>query len=382
MPMAGNKGDRVSLYIHVPFCTRKCPYCHFYVLPNRSDLRTLFMHALLQEWNLKAPLLQGKEICSIYFGGGTPSLLGPSLLSEIMNSIRATDLPLTKECEITLEVNPEESSISFFTECLALGINRLSFGVQALDDQSLHLLGRAHHAMQAKEAIQSAALAGFTNISIDLMIDIPRQTTHSLCMTLAQLPALPIQHLSLYNLTIEANTPFARRKQALTPLLPTPEESLLLLETAIEQIEQMGLQRYEISAFGTPSQHNMGYWTGRPFLGLGPSAFSYWNGSRFQNMANLKTYHERILTEGHAVDFQERLPFPRNFQELLAIRLRLMQGACLEEIAALLHTSIPETAIHSLQKLMTQGWITYDPPYWKLTTQGKRFYDSVAETII
>ncbi len=279
------------------------------------------MGALQQEWQLKRPLLEGKEIVSIYFGGGTPALLGSEPLREILRWIQESNLQIAKECEITLEVNPEEASPLLFAEFLALGINRLSLGIQSLDDSCLRRLGRTHTALQARRAIESAHRVGFTNLSIDLMTEIPEQTRESLETTLRQIATLPIQHLSLYNLTIEPNTAFARKEKTLKPLLPSPEECLAFLDLTVAHLEAMGLSRYEISAFGRPSLHNTGYWTARPFLGFGPSAFSYWNQARTRNIPDLKKYQTLLATVQDATDYRECLPFPRNLKELLAVRL-------------------------------------------------------------
>ena len=361
-----------SIYFHIPFCNKKCPYCHFYVAANRPPLHDLLHQALRKEWELRSPLLTGVQIPSIYFGGGTPSLYSPQAMAEILSWI-----DLKKDCEITLEANPENASLELFSEFRAIGINRLSIGVQSLHDETLKTLGRGHSAARAKEAIFAARDAGFENISIDLMLETPGQTHANLQSTLDQLADLPISHLSLYNLTFEEGTPFHRKKKELLQLVPKEDECLSFLRMTVEQLERIGLKRYEISAFGRPSNHNVGYWTARPFLGFGPSAFSYWNGARFRNAADLKRYAERLDQGEDPSDFREELPYPRNICELLAIRLRVLEGVDLHTLGEL----PPETRT-SLEKLRQMGWLEVKGDHWKLTEQGRLFYDSVAEALV
>lgn len=366
-------GD-ISLYFHIPFCSRKCPYCHFYVIPDKLEFKNQLAEGLKLEWKKLQPLLEQKQLVSIYFGGGTPSLFGPNAIGNILKEIN-----FPKNCEITLEANPEEVSLSLIQAYKETGINRISLGVQSLDDSSLEVLGRQHSAQKALKAIDDIYGAGIRNISIDLMYDLPGQTLDSWQRTLSHIEKLPITHLSLYNLTIEPHTGFFKRKKALTPLLPTPETSLQMLHTAVSHLEKAGLSRYEISAFAKPgfsSLHNTGYWTGRPFLGLGPSAFSYWNKKRFRNVASLSRYTAALKEDRSAVDFEEELPYPANVAELLAIRLRLLEGVNISE------WNLPQPLTDVLSDLHKKGWIAYDGTHTKLTEDGLLWYDSVAEAII
>ncbi len=358
----------ISLYFHIPFCTKKCPYCHFYVIPNRLPHQKLLADSLALEWDQQLPLLEGKTITSIYFGGGTPSLFNHT--QEVLQKIlKAAD------CEITIEANPEEATPELFAHFRSIGINRLSLGVQSLDDRSLQTLERIHSAEKAKQAIHNARKAGFTNISIDLMYDLPGQTEESWRYTLDQLSDLPIQHLSLYNLTIEPHTSFHKRKV----VTPPQDLSLRLLTTALEKLDQIGLKRYEISAFALPgyeSRHNLGYWTGRPFLGFGPSAFSYWDGERFRNIANIHRYAKALESNQSPVDFREKLPYPANINELLAVRLRLKEGIDIETF------EIPLETKGALEKLKNLRFLAQEGSKLKLTEQGMLFYDTVASEIV
>lgn len=365
MPTTGE----ISLYFHIPFCRRKCPYCHFYVTVQQNQ--ETFLKSLFLEWEQNRHLIQEKKIVSVYFGGGTPFLIGPKAIQEILSWIQPPS-----SAEITLEANPEDVTLDAMKAFALAGINRVSLGVQSLDNSLLKILGRHHSAQQASSAILATAEAGISNISIDLMYEIPTQTLATWKNTLSGLSALPITHLSLYNLTIEPQTVFYKKRAALTPLLPSSEESLTMLQQATQSFEALGLKRYEISAFakdGFIAQHNTGYWLGRPFLGLGPSAFSFFDGKRYRNVSDLKKYSEALSQGNSPVDFTEQLSSLASLHERLAVQLRILSGIDTREFP------VDETLY---QKLEHKGWLRRKGPVAQLTEQGLLFYDSVAEEII
>lgn len=373
----------VSLYFHIPFCSKKCPYCHFFVLPDEKRSKLLLLESLLQEWKLRLPQLQGKRVVSIYFGGGTPTKLPPSAYLELLNAIRSC-VSIAADCEITLEANPEDVRFELMQQFHEIGINRVSLGVQSLNDNDLYLLERTHSSNRAYQAIEEINQAGISNLSIDLMFELPRQTLKSWEQNLKKLARLPITHLSLYNLTFEPQTVFFKRRQQLLPQLPPPEERLKMLQMAIDELESIGLKRYEISAFARPgreSRHNTGYWTGRPFLGFGPSAFSYWEGKRFSNVAHFNKYLNIVNQGNLPVDFEEQLPFPQNLQELLAVQLRLMTGVDLGLFEER-YGRLPAFLETHLSRLIDNGWLSREGCHIKLTENGQLFYDSVAVELI
>lgn len=370
----------ISLYFHIPFCKKKCPYCHFFVLPYQKKSHDELLEALELEWELVLPKIGGHQIVSVYFGGGTPTLIGAESIAAILSLLP----PLEPDCEISLEANPEEISLSLMQEMKEAGINRVSIGVQSLDDPSLIILGRNHSSWKAQRAVEQTYLAGIENISIDLMYDLPAQTLESWNSTLKQIGTLPISHLSLYNLTLEPHTAFFKKKEQLTPLLPQQETSLEMLTCAISHLEFLGLSRYEISAFakkGKESRHNLGYWTARPFWGFGPSAFSYWDKKRSRNIAHLGRYRT-FLNEGRSpIDFSEELPYPDNLHELLAVELRLLQGVNLDEFAKR-HGPLADETRARLAQIEEKGWLEKVGERIRLTEKGLLFYDSVATEII
>jgi oxygen-independent coproporphyrinogen-3 oxidase len=368
-----------SLYFHIPFCSKKCDYCHFFVLPNSQDNQKLLLKGLKLEWGKRSKQLKG-EVRSVYFGGGTPSLMSLEALSEILSFLP----PFSPDVEVTLEANPENLTLDALRSFRALGINRLSIGAQVFDDALLHILGRTHSASTTIQALEWARMAGFENISIDLMYDLPHQTLASWEKTLACAASLPITHLSLYNLTIEPETLFFKNRRKIGPHLPHPDSSLAMYQMALEHLTLCGLTPYEISAFarkGCYSRHNTGYWTARPFLGLGPSAYSFWEMRRFRNIPHLKKYVALLEKGDDPVDLYDTLPIEQRRKELLAVELRLRCGVCLSIFEGK-HGSLAKDTYATLEQLKQKGWLQEKEGVISLTSSGVLFYDSVAVELI
>lgn len=373
--------DEYSLYFHIPFCEKKCPYCHFFVLPNKENYHHSLLDGLKKEWEQKRPLTQGKNWQSLYFGGGTPSLWPLSCYACLFDALSPP-----QDIEITLEANPHNLDKEKLRAFKNLGFNRLSFGVQSLDEGELLTLGRAHNANSALSAIEDAYNVGFDNISIDLLFDVPSQTLTSFERTLNKLQTLPITHLSLYNLTFEPHTSFYKHKETLQKQLPSENISTKMYETACKRLSEIGLEQYEISAFakaGFVSKHNSGYWRSRPFLGLGPSAFSDWNYLRFQNPCSLSKYLKKLEANQDPKDFEEKLPLESALRERLAVQLRLCAGVDLKSFYQT-HNA-PKTFISQIEKdiepLISKGLLTASPTL-QLTEKGRLFYNQVAIALI
>lgn len=375
----------ISLYFHVPFCTHKCAYCHFYVIPDKEPLKEKYLEAIQLEWLLWKEMLI-KNNCfvgSIYFGGGTPSLLGPTAIATIIKWVTSS-LPLKDGIEITLEANPENISLQLMKDYCSGGINRVSIGVQTLDSTLLQTLDRRHSAENAIQAVELTFDAGITNISIDLMYDLPGQTIGQWKNTLVKAKTLPISHLSLYNLTIEPHTAFFKNQELLRKTIPDPETSLEMYQLAVSLLEESGLKQYEISAFARGnkmSYHNLGYWTARPFIGLGPSAFSYWEGKRFRNVAHLNRYHDALKAHNSPIDFEEELSPENKTKELLAINLRLKSGVNLSQFQQM-HGLLAKETLIGIEKLKEEDLIVKEGDVISLTSKGILFYDSVAVELI
>lgn len=263
-----------GLYLHIPFCRgSKCPYCDFYSLPFDDSLAEAYVAALLWAMEHQPFYLSGLD--SVYFGGGTPSLLGAKRLTLLLERAAAC-FGLARSCEITLEANPESADADLLKSLRKSGFNRVSFGVQSGVDGELASLGRPHTAARAQKAVLEAHKAGFAHISADLMLGIPGQTPKSLEESAALLTALPLDHISAYLLKIEEGTEFGRRRNTLA--LPEEDLEAELYTSCVRLLAEAGLARYELSNFARPGgqcRHNLNYWRCGRYLGLGPAAHSF-----------------------------------------------------------------------------------------------------------
>ena len=261
----------VGLYIHVPWCARKCPYCDFNSHAVKGELpEQRYVQRLLQELHLDLPRLGDRPVQSVFFGGGTPSLLMPQTLRRLLSEI-PRHLNLAPDAEITLEANPDSSSVQRFAGFRRAGVNRLSIGVQSFNDQHLQQLGRTHNSEAARHAVHAARQAGFKRINLDLMHGLPQQTAADALADLQQALQQDVSHVSWYQLTLEPNTVFYRQP----PLLPREEVLAEIEEQGSRLLATAGFQRYEISAWAQPGQacrHNLNYWQFGDYLGLGPGA--------------------------------------------------------------------------------------------------------------
>ncbi len=369
-------GSPLSLYFHIPFCEKKCDYCHFFVLPNQESLKERLEISLKREWDLVEPQLEGKKIPSLYFGGGTPALFGPERIETILSWARPY---LDEDSEITLEANPENLDSSDLEAYRASGINRLSLGVQSFSNPLLEILSRQTEKRPIIDAIERAHSMGFDNLSIDLMIEVPNQTLQDVQESVQIACGLPISHLSIYNLTFEPGTVYYKKRSELEPLVGKEEVRREMFTWMCEYLKAAGFEQYEISAFcreGRRSIHNCGYWTGRPFLGLGPSAFSFTEKARYRNPANLSKY-EASLSHGQlAYDFSERLDDDAHQREAFLIHLRLLEGVPKEK------APIQKEFREGLAEMIESGLIEETSQNYQLTPRGILLYDEVASHLV
>lgn len=301
------KSKPIGLYIHVPFCVKKCPYCDFY--SGEITKTTDYTSAVLRNLS-RYP----ETFDTIYFGGGTPSLL-PEIAREVLRAAAHT-----QDAEITFECNPETVTDRTLQTLKSAGVNRLSFGVQSLDDGELSALGRIHSAERAEEVIRLAHNLGFENISADLMLGIPRQTERSLNRTLERLMSLPITHISAYMLKIEPRTAFGKN----TPEIPDEDEQAALYLQTVSRLSESGFAQYEISNFakrGCESRHNLKYWRCEEYIGIGPAAHSYYGGKRFAVPRDLAAF-----IEGEAQPVEPTDDHPDLAEERIMLGLRLTEG--------------------------------------------------------
>ena len=322
-----------GIYIHIPFCRQKCYYCDFYKTINTSQTEN-FLKALQNEAELRKDYINGESISTIYFGGGTPSVLKEKEIAFILNFLNRI-FQIETDAEITFEANPDDLTPVYLQALGRAGINRLSIGVQAFQDEHLKKMNRRHNAQQALHSIENASVAGFTNLSADLIYGLPGLTRQQWKQSLTKMFRLPVDHLSAYHLTYHEGTPFFTwlKKGTLSEL---PEnESLVQFHLLLDEAAKAGFEQYEISNFARKemySRHNTAYWTGENYLGLGPSAHSFNGNSRRWNVSRLETYIGGV-TNNLLFWEEEQLSDTEKFNEYIITRMRTKWGISVQEIS-------------------------------------------------
>lgn len=360
----------LGIYIHVPFCGKKCGYCDFYSLKYSRDSAEGYIQAVLR--NIDHYGDSASAVDTIYFGGGTPSLLFPEQLSLIIERIRER-FTVNEDCEITLEANPSGLTPERLRKLRKTGINRLSIGVQSMIDSELGFLGRSHNSARVERTVLDAAEAGFENISCDLMLAVPEQTISSLETSAIRLASLPIKHISAYILKVEAGTPFDCDE--IRSVVPDDETSADFYLHAVSILEGLGFRQYEVSNFAVPgyeSRHNCRYWQCRDYIGIGPSAHSCFGGKRFASESSLEKF---ICSDVQPVYITDDSPC--GFEEYAMLRLRLREGLDLRNIGerrASLEKKLPP--------LISSGYVNFDGDIISLTPKGFLMSNSVIEHLI
>ncbi len=319
-----------GLYIHIPFCRSRCVYCAFHSGVDLS-LRRRYVGALCDELRLRTHYLPDEELATIYFGGGTPSLLSPEDFDRIFLAIRR-NFRIASNAEITIECNPDDLNELYINELRKFPFNRVSVGIQSFDDEELRFLRRRHSAKQAENAVRLLQNAGFQNISIDLMFGLPNQTQERWKRTLQRALSLDVQHISAYSLTYEGETPLVQmlRDGAIHEI--DEEASVALFEMLIDTLSQNGFEQYEISNFsctGFRSRHNSSYWHGVPYLGIGAAAHSYDGKTRQWNVADTQKYISEIERGSLPLEI-ENLSCEDRYNEFVFTNLRTREGVDLQ----------------------------------------------------
>ncbi|NML67337.1 radical SAM family heme chaperone HemW [Hymenobacter sp. RP-2-7] len=369
-----------GLYLHIPFCKQACHYCDFH-FSTSMGLKTQFVAALTREMALRRHYLPAPAtpLETIYFGGGTPSLLTAAELDAIFTAIHA-QFEVSPRAEITLEANPDDLTPEKLAVLAASPINRLSIGLQSFHEPHLRLMNRAHSATESRQAVQQAQAAGFENISVDVIYGIPAASHAIWQADLAALLTLGVPHISAYALTIEPDTAFGRRLKKGTFLAPPDEFVAEQFEQLLAQLRAGGYEQYEISNFclpGRESRHNSNYWRGVPYLGLGPSAHSFDGRSRQYTVANNPRYVAAVLEQGEVPATVEQLSALDQANEYLLTTLRTSRGCDLRYLADELGTNLLATHSQYLQSLLNQRLVTLDQQVLRLTDAGKLLADHI-----
>ncbi len=366
---------QLELYIHIPFCAKKCNYCDFLSYPMNSQAHADYVEKLCREIELGKNLGCGREISTVFIGGGTPSILDPSHIAAIMDTVRKNYV-LREDAEISIECNPASTMRYKFDAYKESGINRLSIGLQSANNQELRVLGRIHIFEDFLKCYQNARMAGFKNINIDLMNDIPGQTEKSWSDTLRHVLMLKPEHVSIYNLIVEEGTLFMKLYKEERLILPDEDTAADIDEITRSLTKKNGYERYEVSNFAKPGyecRHNYGYWSNVPYLGFGLGAASYFGGERWSVTRDFRAYMDLDfmdeMREGYTRLHNERQVLSRNEQmeEFMFLGLRRIEGVSETEFKLRFQVDIMSVFGSVLDKFLEQGLVIHE---------GYRYYFS------
>ena len=371
-----------GIYIHIPFCKSFCNYCDFYSITDDS-LKGDFVRALIREASLRSSYLEGETVETIYFGGGTPSLLEPATAAAIINDLRKI-FPFSGDPEITFEVNPDDVYEGLFIDLKKAGINRISLGVQSWDDKRLRYLGRRHDAAQSARALDMVFREGIKNVSVDIIYGVPGMTTADLKADLEKTFAFPVTHLSAYHLTVEEGTRFGRMKKE-GKLKETDEETSASMFSLLGKVcREHGFIHYEISNFakeGYISRHNSSYWKQVPYLGLGPSAHSFDGRSRQWNVADVRKY-VKAISSGEIPCEREELDRITVFNEYVMTSLRTMWGIDLTHVEEFYDKELHDYLVNLSGKYIRYGLMKREKNTLVLTDQGRMISDNIIAELL
>ncbi|MFC1510121.1 radical SAM family heme chaperone HemW [Candidatus Omnitrophota bacterium] len=365
-----------SLYIHIPFCRQKCFYCSFVVCVSHQKRRDLYVDCLIGEMKQH----KNKQIDSIYLGGGTPSVLSCAQLKKLFDAIYST-FRVSKKAEITLEANPEDVSVEAAAHFVAMGVNRFSLGVQSLNDPCLKSLGRGHDARTAKHAYDVLRQKGAENISVDLISMLPGQTMRELMMDIRKIISWKPEHISLYALTIEKNS----RMYALNSKLPSEQKQRTLFLAVKKACEEAGFHHYEVSNFarsGFESRHNMNYWQGGDYIGIGMAAHSHIKGRRYWNVSRLMDYVNGITQGQSVIEEEEKLSNKQRLMEAICFGLRMTEGVDLSFLQKKFGVSLDVDRVDLIQALMDEGYLFQEKKKIKVTCDGMLVLDEISSRLI
>jgi oxygen-independent coproporphyrinogen-3 oxidase len=378
-----------ALYVHIPYCDSKCPYCDFNSYAAKQWPEQEYVAALIAEMRSaaeRAPWCDG-EVQTVFFGGGTPSLFAPESIATVLDAAAAL-WPRAADVEITLEANPGTVDVAKLRGFAAAGINRLSFGVQSFQPAHLARLGRIHSAAQAAAAIHHAREAGFRNVNLDLMFGIPGQTFAEWDADLACAIALRPEHVSAYNLTYEPGTPFGAWHRA-GALLPVPEEAeVAMLARTRAVLGAHGYAQYEISNYAQPGRecaHNLNYWRAGAYLGIGAGAYSFAavpsSGCRWGNEKSPPRYIERVAQDRHARVSEDQLTAEQARGEFVFLGLRCRAGFESDEFVRRFGLDF-RTAYPHVDAFVRDGYLALERGAWQLTERGLPFADTLFATFV
>lgn len=373
----------LGIYLHVPFCVKRCHFCAFYLVLREEQRVEQFLQAIEREIALYAsqPGMRERTVSTVYVGGGTPTVLRPEQLARIFSSITSR-FSLSEHCEITVEATPESLTDRYADFLQRAGVTRLSIGIQSFDQQERTMLGLSGTMAEAMAGVQKAKQAGFSNINLDLIYGIPSQTVQSWQMTLAYALELEPSHLSCYALSLEKGTRFYNEfRRGLFDVMD-PDHEACFQEQAEAQLETLQWSRYELSNWaksGSACQHNLRYWRGLEYLGLGPSAQSYFSASRYGNVSSIEHYSQYLMAGQLPIAARELLSRFQQEKERIVFGLRLLEGVPIDWIYWASHDDVWAA---SFKTLMEEDYLFSTEKCVQLTRKGRQFADTVGMRLL
>ncbi len=370
---------KLGLYIHIPFCRQKCFYCDFPSYAGMEQYEDAYIRALGKEVRARGKHYGGCEVDTVFFGGGTPSLLSAEALPAILAAVREV-FRVADDAEITTEANPGTVTLDKLIGWRKAGVNRISFGVQAFQDKLLRTIGRIHTADDAEEAVRLARQAGFDNINVDLIYGLPGQTVDDFAYGLARASELGIEHLSVYGLSVEEGTVLARFLDEGRMALPTEDEDAAMYDRIEDYLAQKGYARYEISNYakdGHVCRHNLKYWQSEDYLGLGAAAHSFLGGKRRTNERGVEEYIRRMTEEGTAVVSLEEESAEELRGDYIFLALRTAAGLDREDFRKRFGEEFLSIYKETIEELMRDGLIEVTASHIRLTKRGMKYGNQV-----
>ncbi len=371
-----------GIYLHIPFCKRRCIYCDFFST-TRGEMREAYIQALCRELELRRDYIGGEEVETIYLGGGTPSQLTKEDFEQLFSYIYKV-YRIKPDAEITLEANPDDLTPTYIANLRTLPFNRLSMGIQTFHEETLQLLHRRHTAEQAIRAFRDCREAGFSNISIDLMYGLPGETLSIWEKDLEQAITLHPEHISAYHLIYEEGTTLWNLRGQHLVEEANEDLSLSLFSTLIDRLTKAGYTHYEISNFCLPdhhSRHNSSYWTGKKYLGAGPSAHSYNGVSRQWNIASLDKYIEGINSGNPAIEIEE-LNLHTRYNDFIITGIRTVWGISLTHLRQTFGKELHDYCLRMAHPHLQQGTLTQEEDTLRLTRKGIFISDSIMSDML
>lgn len=361
----------LELYVHIPFCIRKCAYCDFLSFPAEESLKRAYIKKLIDEIRCISGVYAERSVYSIFIGGGTPSSLAVGEIEQLMQTLKSS-FHIQQDAEITIEANPGSLSTDKLKGYKENGINRISLGLQSTDPDELNKLGRIHTFEDFLDSYQKVRQAGFHNVNVDLMSGLPGQSMGSWKTTLKKVLMLKPEHISAYSLILEEGTPFHNWYYHQPDLLPDEETDRQMYQFTKEYLHSQGYERYEISNYSKPGyecRHNIGYWTGTEYLGLGLGASSCVGGSRFHNEKDLQTYLDMTDLEELYQNI-EVLELKDQMEEFMFLGLRLCKGVSGYEFLRQFGENMWDIYQSVIGDLVAEGLVELNPPYLRLSDRG------------